>query len=718
MKFALPRVRLFWLLCFAILVPCMLMATSSKRVETTCPVCQTVFSASMLMSTNNFGGYDSDLCPHAMGSSPMHIRIWGCPECHFSGFADDFEQKFDAKQQQELKKWLSQTFKVIKSSDENVYNTFPSYQRYEIAAEMAVKNNAPALEIARLFLNAAWCCRNIGIISADPDLPAEMRLDTEKTPSFFKALEQAKVAPSRNRAENMLLILEKTAEDFPRLAIPEAELAASYLTLGWLLRSTGENAVAWQWLEKAAKREPAYQKLVAAIKNSIEQEKAYQLKTVSWFEKALAAGKFAGPQKQEVMIMLAESYRRTGSTDKAVATYLQLFDEPVVPPFITDLVRSSFERMGCLDKFPEEKVLAAEKKLIAEAMQAIEDPAQCMDAAMFLSTVRDRQEIFPKLAKLLSSDNPDLVDAALAAMSDDTPEAVKLLMELFAKEGYTDAVLGKMENLDTPIPAQPLLKLFNEVEPANFPDYLMRRLAALQDQAVKEALLARAEKVFSVEAIKNLSDNKPKVYKEEDFLRSLIISLSTSDSLRPLPLLQRIVENAHVEGYNFGNKLLEEAGESIEFIINCHLGFSVVTTRKREPQFEQDDSNKYNEPFKNAKANLRNWLEKNADRPYREIVLEGFAKAGYRVLPESDPACLKELIEGLSDQFYPVRYHSYRELERRTGISYRPFIGRNPESYPIDFRNIVWFYTSWLDKNATSLVYNESSAKFEVKESE
>jgi uncharacterized protein (DUF2225 family) len=694
------------------------MATSSKRVETTCPVCQTVFSASMLMSTNNFGGYDSDLCPHAMGSSPMHIRIWGCPECHFSGFADDFEQKFNAKQQQELRKWLSQTFKVVKSSDEKVYDTFPSYLRYEIAAELAAKNDAPALTIARLYLHAAWCCRNIGIISADSDLPEEMRLNPEKCPSFFKALDQAKVAPSRNRAENLLLILEKTAEDFPSLSIPEAELAASYLNLGQLLRSTGENAAALQWLEKAAESEPAYQKLVAAVKNSIEQEKAYQLKAVSWFEKTLAAGKLAGPQKQETLIMLAESYRRTGANESAIATYLQLFDEPVLPPFITDLVSSSFERMGCLDKFPKEKVLAAEKKLIAEAMQAIEDPAQCRDAAMFLSTVRDRKEIFPKLAKLFSSDNPELVDAALTAMSDDTPEAVKLLMELFAKEDYTDAILGKMENLNTPIPAQPLLKLFNEVEPENLPDYLMRRLTALQDQSVKEALLARAEKVFNVEAIKNLSVNKPKVYKEEDFLRSLIISLSASDSLRPLPLLQRIVENAHVEGYNFGNKLVEEAGAAIEFIINCHLGFSVVTTRKREPQFEQADRNIIGEPFKNAKANLRDWLEKNAARPYREIVLEGFAKAGYRVLPESDPACLKELIEGLSDQFYPVRYHSYRELERRTGISYRPFIGRNPEAYPIDFRNIVWFYTSWLDKNEKNLVYNESSAKFEVKESE
>ena len=140
------------------------LATSSRAVEAECPVCASQFSASKLMSTNNFGGYDSDLCPNARGYSPLMTRIWGCPVCNFCGYSSEFEEKLTDARKAELKSWLADNIKVEKKGPENRYDAIPAQTRYEVAARIAEMSKKPALEIGQLYLNAAWTCRNLGLI--------------------------------------------------------------------------------------------------------------------------------------------------------------------------------------------------------------------------------------------------------------------------------------------------------------------------------------------------------------------------------------------------------------------------------------------------------------------------------------------------------------------------------------------------------------------------
>ncbi|MDD3148671.1 MAG: hypothetical protein PHD82_15360, partial [Candidatus Riflebacteria bacterium] len=36
-------------------------------------------------------------------------------------------------------------------------------------------------------------------------------------------------------------------------------------------------------------------------------------------------------------------------------------------------------------------------------------------------------------------------------------------------------------------------------------------------------------------------------------------------------------------------------------------------------------------------------------------------------------------------------------------------------AYPKEYREIIWFYTDWLEKNRSSLVFNEKTGVFAIK---
>ena len=151
--------KLVLLVCFFVLITGISFATRISREEKTCPLCGTKFMAAIVWSTNNFGGTDHDLCPHAMGSSPLSSYIWGCPYCNFCGFSDDFSKSYTDEEKNKILNWLKENYPPTiekpdqdaskKKSDEEEfeeqayrrsnlkYDSLPSYKRYEIAAELA-----------------------------------------------------------------------------------------------------------------------------------------------------------------------------------------------------------------------------------------------------------------------------------------------------------------------------------------------------------------------------------------------------------------------------------------------------------------------------------------------------------------------------------------------------------------------------------------------------
>jgi len=229
------------------------LATSSKTVEAVCPVCANQFSASKLMSTNNLGGYDSDLCSNARGYSPLMSMIWGCPVCNFCGYSDEFEEKLSDTRKNELKSWLANDIKVEKKGSENRYDVIPAQTRYEVAARIAEMSKKPALEIGRLWLNAAWTCRHLGLIDVASETTPLTEISPEKCKKLFQALDDnsRKIKPSENRAGDMLKIFAATAARVDELQIPEAEQVAAYMMFAKLFRSSGENQQAENFIVRA-----------------------------------------------------------------------------------------------------------------------------------------------------------------------------------------------------------------------------------------------------------------------------------------------------------------------------------------------------------------------------------------------------------------------------------------------------------------------------------
>lgn len=129
--------------------------TTFHTVEETCPVCDETVEVRHLMSTNTFGGQDTDLRTRAVGWDPLHIAIATCPACGYSDLAHYF-----SKPRPDLTEAIGQRVREAFAPlrDERV-TTSVGYSR---AARIAIWRGAGPLEIADLFLRAAWCCADEG----------------------------------------------------------------------------------------------------------------------------------------------------------------------------------------------------------------------------------------------------------------------------------------------------------------------------------------------------------------------------------------------------------------------------------------------------------------------------------------------------------------------------------------------------------------------------
>jgi len=696
-------------------------STSSRSVEVKCPVCANQFSASKLMSTNNFGGYDSDLCQNARGSSPLMSMIWGCPACNFCGYSDEFEEKLSEARKNELKSWLAKDIKVEKKGIENRYDAIPAQTRYEVAARLAEMSKKSALEIGRLWLNAAWTCRHLGLIDTASETTPLSEVSPENCKTIFQILEDnsRKIRPSDNRAGDMVKILAATAARIGEMQIPEAEKVATCLMIAKLFRSTGENQQAENFIVRALAADKSGQvsREAEAIRFSMKEEARFQVKAAEWLEKALSQPDLPEQEKIQLTLTLAETCRRIGSNDRAEKFFLQLFESTKLPEFFVEIARNGFAAMGRAQVFPEEKAKIFAAQRVLEALALLKDPNEGRYVTGFLRECADRATVFPELVKLIEGSDETAAENAVRCMSDTSPESLKIQLELFEKGRFVDTVLENLREFGSQLPAAPFVTAFSTAPASEKASKLLELLVAVAEKAATDAILARAEKEFSPDGIRAFSQIESEDYDRKDFYRNLINSLITCDDLRVIEVLQRVIDNVHVDGINsFGYSLLVEAGTAIEFVINHYLGFSVVITRDRGPQFEQPDDTLLEKPFAIARNNLREWLAANGNKTREQMVAEGFLAAGYNITPASDTACLKELIAGLSDRLYPIRYHSYNALVRLTGVSYKPFIGRDPKAYPKDYREIIWYYTDWLEKNLPNLTFNEDKGCFENSE--
>lgn len=128
--------------------------TTFHETEFNCPVCDTAFMGKVLTSTNTFGPRTTDFHQHAVGFQPLPLLINICPNCGYSGFSSDFDQPaLDPELKQRVWEELSP---IVQN------NPVDEAAGYAFRARIAEWRGEGVMAVANLYLQAAWCCSDIG----------------------------------------------------------------------------------------------------------------------------------------------------------------------------------------------------------------------------------------------------------------------------------------------------------------------------------------------------------------------------------------------------------------------------------------------------------------------------------------------------------------------------------------------------------------------------
>ncbi len=424
--------KLVLLVCFFVLITGISFATRISREEKTCPLCGTKFMAAIVWSTNNFGGTDHDLCPHAMGSSPLSSYIWGCPYCNFCGFSDDFSKSYTDEEKNKILNWLKENYPPTiekpdqdaskKKSDEEEfeeqayrrsnlkYDSLPSYKRYEIAAELAKLANESNYEIGKLYLRSAWCARantTIAEDNKDSDNYEISRLIDSRNSIIDE--EAMNIEKNLDRSElvgfTMADFYIKIANNIEKREISdEKEKLSCYCALAAQLRSSGENTKAEIFMKKAeqCKDSDKVSGLFKGLRNSIKIERKYQSKVIEYLSASLNDD--LDPNQQlEVTLLLGEMNRRLEKYDEAKKYYSKLLEKPEsLPEQFMRTVKFATEAMGIKDNKQQEAFDKIEENRIYSYLKKLSSPHAGREAAMVLHLSQRRDIIYPKLVEIIN----------------------------------------------------------------------------------------------------------------------------------------------------------------------------------------------------------------------------------------------------------------------------------------------------------------------------
>lgn len=203
-------------------------ATGIHTTETVCPIDNNdTVKLYFQISSNEFGGFDSDGATYSSGTQFREHAISTCTQTLFSAYPVDMQSKFSPDEIQQIKVWLSPIA-------EQYTNPTP-WDRYEIAAAYYRWKGKPPLFMGRLYLEAAWTVRDkaVGIhpdlkgpVVADQileqgqkELQKELTAEQRKMVTFNLARVAHRNAKFELRSQYLTAFLtDPTLEDFERQA--------------------------------------------------------------------------------------------------------------------------------------------------------------------------------------------------------------------------------------------------------------------------------------------------------------------------------------------------------------------------------------------------------------------------------------------------------------------------------------------------------------------
>jgi uncharacterized protein (DUF2225 family) len=136
--------------------------TTLRNEDFSCPACGNTFNDGVVMSMGS-SGMDTDFRPHYWGVDPLRFFVHTCPECHYSGYQDDFQEgvRLNPILLQRIKSGM-----LFKDLEERLGDSLKGNRpfldgstKYLLAARTVAASGRGFLKAAELHLRSAWCAR-------------------------------------------------------------------------------------------------------------------------------------------------------------------------------------------------------------------------------------------------------------------------------------------------------------------------------------------------------------------------------------------------------------------------------------------------------------------------------------------------------------------------------------------------------------------------------
>ncbi|MFX0199966.1 MAG: DUF2225 domain-containing protein [Candidatus Hodarchaeota archaeon] len=312
-------------------------ATTKRKTQLTCPVCEERFDDFVLMSTNTFGGQDRDFLSRASGDQPVLIYPKTCPQCLYSGYPDDFKAVSDAIKEQILQKGALKP--MIQISQESKSSEIPASIKYDLIAQTYRLRAKPEKTIAQQFLSASWATR---IEARVPLAILDKKISKKVHQWQSNRWKREEAAKHRNRVlyqiQNARGYIEaaKSSEGEEKLI---ATLAAIVT-----FRSYGENTEAQKALPILKKIIPnkQFSDFEKHLNESIARERHFQMKALLLFEKVVQTEEDK-KEKACFTYLCGELHRRLENWDKARKYYMECLKIDGCPGWLAKWVKEQRE---------------------------------------------------------------------------------------------------------------------------------------------------------------------------------------------------------------------------------------------------------------------------------------------------------------------------------------------------------------------------------------
>jgi uncharacterized protein (DUF2225 family) len=151
-----------------------------------CPVCEARFRVSAVDCCGSHGS-DSDFRPVYWGPDPLESFVHACPECGFSGYAEDYREGVTETVIRKIRKFLTPRIRDLKRPNSPFF-------KYEFLALIYEWEDRASLEVGDSFLKASWVAR------ARQNREKERLYQREAVRRFEEALEIGECQDQAQRA--------------------------------------------------------------------------------------------------------------------------------------------------------------------------------------------------------------------------------------------------------------------------------------------------------------------------------------------------------------------------------------------------------------------------------------------------------------------------------------------------------------------------------------